>query len=368
MRNPTPEELRGLRILIVDDESRNLDVLQRLLGKAGYEHLRCTTDAGEGLAYLRERLPDLILLDLHMPGMDGFEVMQEVREYVPEGTYLPILVLTGDLEPDTRQRALSAGATDFVTKPFEASEVLLRIRNLLVTRHLHLRLQRHNEELEEKVRLRTAELEEAQAEIVSRLAVAAEYRDDLTGQHAKRVGTLSGLLALELGLDPRYAELLERAAPLHDVGKIGIPDAILLKKGSLTDEEFEEMRTHIDIGARILGGSRFDLLRLAREIALSHHEKWDGSGYKGVVGEDIPVSGRIVAVADVFDCLSHERPYKAAFPFSRVLDLIVVDRGRHFDPDVVDALLRLVERGVLREAGLVSDASGAAATPDAAAR
>ena len=367
MQNSPPDELRRLRILVLDDEARNIDVLQRLLTKAGYDHLQCTTDARQGLAHLREHLPDLILLDLHMPELDGFAVMDAVRDYVPEGTYLPILVLTGDLEPDTRQRALSVGATDFVTKPFEASEVLLRIRNLLMTRHLHVRLQRHNEELEDKVRLRTMELEEAQAEIIARLALAAEYRDDLTGQHARRVGVLSGLLALELGLDPSYAALLERAAPLHDVGKIGIPDAILLKRGSLTEEEFDLMRTHIDIGARILGGSRFDLLRLAREIALSHHEKWDGTGYRRTAGDDIPVSGRIVAVADVFDCLSHERPYKAAFPFARVLDLIVVDRGRHFDPDVVDALLRLVERGVLGDAGLVEVNERAAAAPDAAA-
>jgi putative two-component system response regulator len=368
MRNSPPEELRGLRILILDDEARNIDVLQRLLTRAGYVQLQCTTDAPQALEIIREGLPDLILLDLHMPLMDGFEVMARVRDVVPEGTYLPILVLTGDLEHDTRQRALSVGATDFVTKPFEATEVLLRIRNLLVTRYLHLRLQRHNEELEEKVRLRTTELEEAQVEILSRLALAAEYRDDVTGQHAKRVGALSGLLALELGLDRSYAELLERAAPLHDVGKIGIPDAILLKRGSLTPPEFELMRTHIDIGARILGGSRFDLLGLAREIALSHHEKWDGSGYRGLAGDQIPVSGRIVAVADVFDCLSHERPYKSALPFSHVIDMIVIDRGLHFDPAVVDALLRLAERGVLQEVELTRAEGPSAASPDVATR
>src|SRR5690606_6100411 len=162
-----------------------------------------------------------------------------------DGTYLPILVLTGDLEPDTRQRALAVGAADFVTKPFEASEVLLRIRNLLMTRHLHVRLLQHNEELEEKVRQRTLELEEAQDEILARLATAAEYRDDLTGQHARRVGELSAMLSLELGMEERYADLLRRAAPLHDVGKIGIPDAILLKPGSLTGAEFDLMRTHV---------------------------------------------------------------------------------------------------------------------------
>jgi putative two-component system response regulator len=347
MQSAIPAELRSLDILILDDESRNVDVLQRLLARSGYERMRSTTDAREAIASMRERLPDLILLDLHMPVMDGFAVMAAVREFVPEGAYLPILVLTGDLEPDTRQRALSVGATDFVTKPFEATEVLLRIRNLLVTRHLHVRLQRHNEELEEKVRLRTRELEDAQLEILSRLALAAEYRDDVTGHHAQRVGVLSAFLALELGMEKSFADLLQRAAPLHDVGKIGIPDSILLKKGKLTAEEFELMRTHIDIGARILGGSRFDLLIIAREIALSHHEKWDGTGYKGLKGTEIPISGRIVAVADAFDCLSHERPYKMAFSFPDALERIVIDRGLHFDPDVVDALTRLASRGVI---------------------
>jgi putative two-component system response regulator len=349
MHSTIPVELRRLDILILDDELRNVDVLRRLLARSGYEQVRATTDALEAISLVRERLPDLILLDLHMPVMDGFAVMAAVRGFVPEATYLPILVLTGDLEPDTRQRALSVGATDFVTKPFEATEVLLRIRNLLVTRHLHVRLQRQNDELEEKVRMRTKELEEAQGEILARLALAAEYRDDVTGHHAQRVGVLSAFLALELGMDSGFADLLQRAAPLHDVGKIGIPDSILLKKGKLTVEEFDLMRTHIDIGARILGGSRFDLLIVAREIALSHHEKWNGTGYRGISGTDIPISGRIVAVADAFDCLSHERPYKAACSFPEALERIVVDRGSHFDPDVVDALLRLAERGVLQE-------------------
>jgi putative two-component system response regulator len=351
MLTVTPEGLRALRILVIDDEEGNVEILGRLLSRAGYEQVRATTDAAGALELVSERSPDLILLDLHMPSMDGFEVMAAVRERLPRNTYLPILVLTGDLEPDTRQRALSVGATDFVTKPFEITEVLLRIRNLLETRYLHIRLQQHAEELEEKVRLRTMELEEAQAEILARLALAAEYRDDVTGQHAQRVGNLSAMLALEMGLEESYAELLRRAAPLHDVGKIGIPDAILLKRGGLTPSEFDLMRTHIDIGARILGGSTFDLLRLAREIALSHHERWDGRGYQGKAAEEIPLSGRIVAVADVCDCLSHERPYKSARPFHEMVEVIVSERGHHFDPDVVDAFVRLVERGVLRDAG-----------------
>jgi putative two-component system response regulator len=357
MRITAPEALRALSILVVDDEQGNIAILERLLSRAGYERVRATTDAALALEIIQERLPDLILLDLHMPGMNGFHVLSAVRERLPEGTYLPILVLTGDLEVDTRQRALSVGATDFLTKPFEVTEVLLRIRNLLETRHLHMRLHQHAEELEEKVRLRTRELEEAQSEILARLALAAEYRDDVTGQHAQRVGTLSALLALELGLEASYAELLRRAAPLHDVGKIGIPDAILLKRGALTTPEFDLMRTHIDIGARILGGSAYDLLRLAREIALSHHERWDGQGYQGISGADIPLSGRIVAVADVCDCLGHERPYKAARPFGEMVEVILSERGHHFDPDVVDAFARLVERGVLQPEGISIETS-----------
>jgi putative two-component system response regulator len=352
--------LQGLGILILDDEARNIDVLQRLLTRSGYREVRATTDAVEALGMFRGQSPDLILLDLHMPVMDGFAVMAAVREHIPAGTYLPILVLTGDLETHTKERALSAGATDFVTKPFEATEVLLRIRNLLETRYLHLRLQRYNEELEEKVRERTRELDDAQLEILERLALAAEYRDDVTGQHAQRVGAIAALLARELGMDEDSADLIQRAAPLHDVGKIGIPDAILLKPGRLTPSEFDVMRTHVAIGARILDGSHFDLLKLAREIALSHHERWDGSGYNGLKGPEIPVSGRLVAVADVFDSLGHERPYKRALPVDEVIEVMRSERGRHFDPDVLDALLRLVERGTLREKGLTAGGSAAA--------
>jgi putative two-component system response regulator len=346
------ETLQALEILVLDDELQNIDVLQRLLARAGYQHVRATTDALEALSMFKERSPDLILLDLHMPVMDGFAVMSSVRQHLRPVTYLPILVLTGDLETQTKERALSAGATDFVTKPFEATEVLLRIRNLLETRHLHSRLQHHNQELEGKVRERTRELQQAQLEILERLALAAEYRDDVTGQHAQRVGLLATLLAREVGMDADGADLIRLAAPLHDVGKIGIPDAILLKPGRLTAGEFDVMRSHVTIGARILDGSQFALLKLAREIALSHHEKWDGSGYAGLKGAEIPLSGRLVAVADVFDSLGHERPYKKALPFEDVVEIIQSERGRHFDPDVVDAFLRLVERGTLREKGL----------------
>jgi putative two-component system response regulator len=345
-------QLLGYRILVVDDEAPNIDVLSRLLMRAGYRHVHATTDSREGLRYLAESPPDLILLDLHMPQLDGFQFMAKVREDLADDSYLPILVLTGDHDQDTRSRALSAGATDFLTKPFDTIEVLLRIRNLLETRNLHLRLQRQNEDLEVKVRARTHALEEAQLEILERLALAAEYRDDVTGQHAQRVGALSELLGLELGMDPKDANLLRHAAPLHDVGKIGIPDAILLKAGRLTSAETAVMRTHVAIGARILGGSHFDLLRLAREVALFHHERWDGGGYAGLKSEEIPLPGRIVAVADVFDSLSHERPYKGAMSISDVIRTIEDGVGTQFDPDVVAAFRRLLDGGVLKEHGL----------------
>lgn len=348
-----PPELETCRILVIDDEQANVDALDRLLHRAGYPWVRTTTDPFLAIEYFREIRPDLVVLDLHMPVKDGFAVMAELAQLVDPGEYLPILVLTGDLDPVLRERALGAGARDFVTKPFEATEVLLRIRNLLETRDLHLRLSGHAGELEEKVEERTRDLADAQLEILSRLAIAAEYRDDVTGQHAERVGALSALIAEEAGLPAEKVELIRWAAPLHDIGKIGIPDAILMKPGKLLPAEYEVMKSHTTIGARILSGSRFPLMQMARKIALSHHERWDGAGYTGLVAEEIPIEGRIVAVADTFDCLTNERPYKAAMPVNQTVELIASERGRHFDPAVVDAFLRLVESGRILEIGIL---------------
>jgi putative two-component system response regulator len=276
-----------------------------------------------------------------MPHMDGLSVMDQLNQ-IAEASYLPILMLTGDLSPEARREALSRGAKDFVNKPFNPDEVLLRIRTLLETRFLYLQIQSQNQMLEAKVRDRTRELESAQIEIIERLAKAAEFRDDTTGQHTERVGQMAALLARELGLPDAQVMLIRRAAPLHDVGKIGIPDAILLKLGKLTTAEFELVKTHTTIGARILSGSRFALLRLAEEIAFSHHEHWDGAGYAGLVGDRIPLVGRIVTVADVFDALTQKRPYKAAWPVEEAVAEIDRQRGRQFDPDVVDAFLRVI--------------------------
>lgn len=342
--------LEQSRILIIDDQPENVRLLDRLLRRAGYESIRGTSDPRDAEGVFDDFRPDLILLDLHMPHLDGFQVMDLLRPHIPEQSYLPILFLTGDKDPEVRQRALAAGARDFLTKPFEITEVILRIKNLLETRMLHLQLQEHNETLELKVRERTRELAEAQIEILHRLALAAEYRDDVTGQHAERVGVLSARIAEELEVDAEEVRLLRRAATLHDVGKIGIPDAILLKPGPLTSHEFELMKSHTVIGARILSGSHFPLLRMARQVSLTHHERWDGTGYTpGLGGEDIPLVGRVVAVADVFDCITHERPYKVSYTFEQAIDEIRVQSGSHFDPSVVDAFLSVVKREEMRD-------------------
>jgi putative two-component system response regulator len=278
-----------------------------------------------------------------MPHMDGFAVLDQLNDLV-EASYLPILMLTGDMAPEARREALARGAKDFLNKPFHSDEALLRIRTLLETRFLYLEIQSQNQMLEAKVRERTRELESAQIEIMERLAKAAEYRDDTTGQHTERVGQMAALLAREIELPDPMVSLIRRAAPLHDVGKIGVPDTILLKLGKLTDDEFERVKTHTAIGARILSGSRFSLLRLAEEIAFSHHEHWDGSGYEGLSGDAIPLCGRIVGIADVFDALTQKRPYKAAWPVDDAIAEIQRQRGRHFDPSLVDAFLTVIER------------------------
>jgi putative two-component system response regulator len=332
------------RVLIVDDEPNNVDLLRRVLQRAGLSKIETTCDPREAAAlYVRFR-PDLILLDLHMPHLSGIEVMDELNQ-IAEASYLPILVLTADLTQEARQEALSRGAKDFLNKPFSQEEVLLRIGTLLETRFLYLQIQSQNQMLEVKVRERTRALEAAQIEIIERLAKAAEFRDDNTGQHTERVGQMAALLARKIGLPDAQVALIRRAAPLHDVGKLGVPDAILLKQGRLTPDEFDIVKTHTTIGARILSGSRFPLLQLAEEIALSHHERWDGSGYAGVARDRIPLAGRVVAVADVFDALTQQRPYKEAWPIGEALAELDRERGCQFDPQLVDAFLGIIEEG-----------------------
>jgi putative two-component system response regulator len=338
---------RQARILIVDDEPANVRLLQRILQREGFGNIEATHDPGQCLALFASYAPDIILLDLHMPELDGFALMAQLRERIPEGDFVPIVVLTADVTPEARQRALRSGAKDFITKPVDPTEVVLRIRNLLQTRHFYRQLQGQNATLERNVSDRTRQLERAQIEILERLARAAEYRDDETGHHAQRVGHTSAMIARRVGLGDEEVVLLRRAAPLHDVGKIGIPDGILLKPGRLTPDEFAEMKKHAAIGAGILSGSSFAVLKMAEEIALYHHENWDGSGYLGLTDDGIPLSARIVHLADVVDALAHERPYKAAWPPERILGLVREKREEYFDPDLVDAILAIHAEGGL---------------------
>jgi len=335
------------RILIVDDEQSNVRALDRLLRAAGYADIVATTKPAEVLTLYRDR--DLILLDLHMPELDGVGVLEQLRADAPPQTFLPVLVLTGDSSRDARRRALAAGTKDFLTKPFEVDEVLLRIHNLLETSYLHREITAHNQILERRVGERTAELDDAHLDTLERLALAAEFRDDETGRHTERVGEAAALLGGALGLPAEHLFLIRRAAPLHDVGKIAIPDAVLRKAGPLTLDEWETMKRHAVMGAQILSGGRSRVIRLAEEIAHFHHEQWDGNGYpEGRAGETIPLAARLVMVADVFDALTSDRIYRKAWPAADVLAYIREHSGQRFDPQIAALCEKTdIRRGLL---------------------
>jgi putative two-component system response regulator len=338
-------------IMIVDDEPGNIRILKRVLAVAGYRQVTAITDPRDAIARFAEIEPDILLLDLHMPKIDGLAVMERLRASMPASEYFPILMLTGDASPQACQRALAMGASDFVSKPFDMHEVLIRIKNLLGTRSLHRQVSEHAHELERKVRERTAELDTAQLDTIARLALAAEFRDDATGRHTQRVGALSELLARAMGWRDAEAALLGLAAPLHDVGKIGIPDAILGKAAMLTVRERKTMEGHTTIGAKILSGGRSRLIRLAERVALSHHERWDGQGYPDrTLGPAIPSAARIVAVADFFDATVHDRVYRKAWPMDQVLAAIAAMSGSAFDPAVAE----LCSRPEVQESMVVS--------------
>lgn len=350
------DRLKSAGILVVDDQPANVLALESVLEVSDFRNVISTTKPTEVVELCTRHAPDLIVLDLHMPEMDGFEVLGQLSPWIHGSTRLPVLVLTADMTQDARRRALSLGAKDFLTKPFDPAETVLRISNLLETRLLQLDLRTQTRELERQVRERTVELENSRLEVLERLAFAAEYRDDGTRDHTERIGRTSALLARQLGLPEATVGLIRRAAPLHDVGKLAVPDSILLKPGRLSPEEFEVMKTHVTIGGEILGRAQSALMQLGAEIALTHHERWDGSGYaSGLHGESIPISGRIVSVADSFDALTHWRPYKEAWTVGDAVAKIRGLSGDHFDPRVVeafdaldhDALLRPVEEPLL---------------------
>jgi putative two-component system response regulator len=349
-------EPQQAKILIVDDQEANILLLRRLLQElGGYSQIASTTNPRETFTLLTDFEPDIILLDLAMPELDGFGVMEQLGMILPKDSFLPIIVLTADISALTKQRALQAGARDFLTKPFDSTEALLRIRNLLETRSLHLKLEARVlerthalQEAHTELFNRAKEVEAAQIEVLERLGACAEFRDDATGQHTQRVGHLATQVARVLGLNATQIELISKAAPLHDVGKIGIPDAILLKPKRLDPIERAQVQRHTTIGAHILRQGRSELIRMAEEIALTHHERFDGTGYpNGLAGEEIPISGRIVAIVDVYDALTHERPYKHAWSHEDAMIEIKNQSGKGFDPKVVAAFVELLEQNVI---------------------
>ncbi|MEZ0326592.1 MAG: HD domain-containing phosphohydrolase [Fimbriimonas sp.] len=329
------------RVLVIDDEPGNVRLVMGLLELGGYVNVTAETDSARAAQAFECYQPDLVILDLHMSPKDGFYVLHELEGLIPAGAYLPVLVLTGDISADTKERALAAGAMDFLAKPFNSTEILLRVRNLLHTRTLYLELRNERDGLEQRVQERTEEVLLSEREVVERLARVAEFRDDATGEHTKRVGEVVRQIGADMGLPAEQVELMARASLLHDIGKVCIPDAILLKPGRLTAAEYECVKDHAAIGGEILKGSRSKLLLMAESIARHHHEYWNGSGYAGLVGEAIPLEARLTAVADVFDALMSARPYKEAWPPNLVLEEIASLSGSHFDPAVVESFLRV---------------------------
>jgi putative two-component system response regulator len=336
-------EAKQSRILVVDDNAINVRLLEDLLTLSGYGNVFSTTDPTEVAPLHVKWNFDIILLDIRMPNLDGFGVMRQLREVIPPEDYVPILAITAETDMETRLRAFKEGAKDFLTKPFSHLEAMNRIENMLEVRALYTQRQRQNAVLEEKVRERTLQLEaqnlileDTSLEIIRRLGRAGEYRDNETGMHVIRMSKGCKEIALAAGLNEDFAEDIHRASPMHDVGKIGVPDNVLLKPGKLDAGEWDIMKTHADMGADIIGHAQSDILDMARTIALTHHEKFDGSGYpNGLAGEDIPIEGRIAAVSDVFDALTSVRPYKEAWPADQALQFINDNSGTHFDPALV---------------------------------
>jgi putative two-component system response regulator len=329
------------------------------LQQEGYKDFIAATDSRQAIDVIKANRPDVILLDIKMPHVNGIDILRAMKRDASL-QHIPAIVLTATKDPDIKQQALNLGAYDFLAKPVDPHDLIPRVHNaLLIKSHMNT-MSDQNEKLEVLVRRRTEELFNSRQQLILSLARAAEHRDDDTGNHVIRVGRYAGLIAAELGWSEHRVQMIEQAAQLHDVGKIGIPDSILFKPGKLDPQEWDLMRQHCAFGVEIIepiSGKDLELLKsharlgadimhvrsspmmmMATRIAQTHHERWDGSGYPlGLAGSDIPIEGRITAVADVFDALSSARPYKKAFPREKCFDILREGRGSHFDPDVLDA-------------------------------
>lgn len=327
-------------ILIVDDEPGIGELLSRWLTAEGYGC--AVADSGEMAVKLLENDHfDLVVSDIMMPGMSGMDLLTFIKTLFAD---VAVVMVTAVDDRKTAIMALDLGAYGYVIKPFDRNEILINVANAIERQRLTSLSRKYEQELETKVKQRTIEVREREEEIVLRLISAAGYRDHETGAHIRRIGLYAAVMATDLGWETREVELIRLAAPMHDVGKIGIADSILLKPGKLTFEEFDVMKTHTVIGAQILGGSDIPLLQMAKEIALSHHERWDGSGYPhGWVTDSIPQSARIVSVADVYDALVHDRVYRPALPEAEALAIMNDQKGRYFDPRVFDSFTRKLQ-------------------------
>lgn len=357
---------RSPRILLVDDEPLNIKVARKHLSSAGYTDFCSTSSAVEVLPLIIRAEPDVVLLDVVMPVFSGLDLLAAIRADA-ELMHIPVVMLTALEDRETKLTALDLGATDFLSKPVDPCELVPRVRNALLIKANHDQLRSHAANLERLVNERTAQLEHSRQDIIHCLARAAEFRDDDTGRHVLRVGCYAGAIARQLGWDSAAVAAIEQAAQLHDVGKLGIPDAILSKPGKLspaevelvqkhcgfgksifesyTDAEWSTLSRHTQVGERILANCGSAVLDMAARIALTHHERWDGSGYPiGLSGEDIPLEGRITAVADVFDALSTRRSYKPAFPREACFEILEKGRGGHFDPRILDAFFAAQEQ------------------------
>ncbi len=330
------------KVYVADDVSINIELVESVFRNDPDLLIRKAENGQELMACIESHgFPDLLILDLMMPVMDGFDVLRNLKK-AREARYFPVIVLSALSDKQSIVKALSMGADDYVTKPFFVEELKARVSNMLKLKerdeYLNTSLDVMESNLIEKLQM----LESTQLEVIIKLGTAAEFRDDETGRHIERIAAYVDLISDKMSVNRELRIMMQYAAPMHDVGKIGIPDAVLMKPGKLTSEEFNIIKLHTLIGGKILSGTNLPLLELAKEIAITHHERWDGSGYPlGLKGNDIPVSGRVVAVTDVFDAITSERVYKSAWPIERALEYINDMRGKQFDPDVIDAFFAI---------------------------